>query len=105
MARALFGVTMRTTTDFPVFPVVSSKTSLNLFGDLKKRVGRCAKACARMRRVAYVIALALMCFPPAWAQNAPPQEQNASLFGLPSRQHLFGDWGGERTALEEKGLT
>ena len=66
---------------------------------------RCAKACARMRRVAFVFALALMCFPPARAQNAPSQEQNASLFGLPSRQHLLGDWGGERTALAEKGLT
>jgi len=63
------------------------------------------KACARMRRVAFVFALALICFPQAWAQNTPSQEQNASLFGLPSRQHLFGDWGGERTALAEKGLT
>jgi carbohydrate-selective porin OprB len=58
-----------------------------------------------MRRVAFVIALELICFPPAWAQNAPSQDQNASLFGLPARQHLFGDWGGERTALAEKGLT
>ena len=58
-----------------------------------------------MRRVVFVFALAVMCFPPAWAQNASSQDQNASLFGLPSRQHLFGDWGGERTALAEKGLT
>jgi len=58
-----------------------------------------------MRRVAFVFALALVCFPPARAQNAASQDQNDSLFGLPSRQHLFGDWGGERTALAEKGLT
>ena len=52
-----------------------------------------------------MFALALICFPAAWAQNAPSQDQNASLFGLPDRQHLLGDWGGERTALAEKGLT
>src|ERR1700758_945076 len=101
MASALFGVTMRNTADCPVFSVVSSKTSLSLFGVSRKCMRRCAKACARMRRVAFVFALALMCFPPARAQNAPSQEQNASLFGLPSRQHLLGDWGGERTALAE----
>src|SRR5258708_22146856 len=105
MASALFGATMRNTTDFPVFPVVSSKKSLALFGDSKRCARRCAKTWAGMRRVACVFGLALMCFPAAWAQNASAQDQNDSLFGLPSRQHLFGDWGGERTALAEKGLT
>src|SRR6267154_3222730 len=105
MASALFGVTMRTTTDRPVFSVVSSKKSLTLFGDSKRCARRCAKAWAGMRRVAFVFALALVCFPAARAQNAASQDQNDSLFGLPSRQHLFGDWGGERTALAEKGLT
>ena len=96
---------MQNTTDFPVFSVVSSKKSLTLFGDSKRCARRCAKAWAGMRRVAFVFALALVCFPPARAQNAASQDQNDSLFGLPSRQHLFGDWGGERTALAEKGLT
>src|SRR5258708_35686702 len=105
MASALFGVTMRTTTDLLVFSVVSSKKSLTLFGDSQTCARRCAKAWAGMRRVAFVFALALGCFPAAWAQNASAQDQNDSLFGLPSRQHLLGDWGGERTALAAKGLT
>ena len=41
---------------------------------------------------------------PARAQNASESEHKDTLFGLPSRQHLFGDWGGERTALAEKGI-
>jgi carbohydrate-selective porin OprB len=58
----------------------------------------------QMRRVSSTLLLALIFFAPAWAQNTPPQDQSASLFGFPSRQHLFGDWGGERTALAEKGI-
>jgi len=65
----------------------------------------CAALCARSRKVAAAILLSLICFAPAWAQDSSAQNRNASLFGLPSRQYLFGDWGGERTALAEKGIT
>jgi len=41
---------------------------------------------------------------PAGAQNANQPEHQDALLGLPSRQHLFGDWGGEQTALAEKGI-
>ena len=59
----------------------------------------------RARKLSFTLSAALVFLAPARAQNASGQDQNASLFGLPSRQHLFGDWGGERAALAEKRLT
>lgn|SRR5215469_7730668 len=35
--------------------------------------------------------------------NTAPDAGNPS-FDIPSRQYLFGNWGGKRTALEEKGI-
>jgi len=105
MASALLGVTMRHTTDFSSVPAVFNKTSLKLFGASRKLLRRYAEVYARTRRASLTLLAALIFLTPAWAQNASAQDKNDSLFGLPSRQHLFGDWGGERTALAEKGLT
>jgi carbohydrate-selective porin OprB len=51
------------------------------------------------------LALPLIVGPPVWAQNALPAEPSAASSGLLSRQYLFGDWGGERSALAEKGIS
>jgi porin len=46
---------------------------------------------------------------PVWAQDAPtldPDSRPDTPFVQPSSRHyLFGDWGGERSALAEKGIT
>ncbi|HET6930219.1 MAG TPA: carbohydrate porin [Candidatus Acidoferrum sp.] len=57
------------------------------------------------RRVLLTLLLAAFVFALAFVRTGSAQEQSVSLFGLPERQHLLGDWGGERTALAEKGLT
>ena len=90
---------------FPAFLQNSNRTSTNPAGTLKKRLRLCTEVCGQTRRALLTLLAALIVLAPAWAQNAPSQEKSDSLFGLPSRQHLLGDWGGERTALAEKGLT
>jgi len=96
---------MRQTTDLSSVPAVFSKTSKSPYRTSGKLLGRCAEVYARARRALLTLLATLTFLAPAWAQNVSSQEQNASLIGLPSRQYLFGDWGGERTALAEKGLT
>lgn len=41
---------------------------------------------------------------PAWAQNALPSADPPPSPSITTRQYLFGDWGGTRSALEEKGI-
>ena len=96
---------MRHTTDFSGIPAGFKKTSLSLWGASRKLLRSCAEVCARPRSVSFALLTALTFLMTALAQNVSAQDQSVSLFGLPSRQHLFGEWGGERTALAEKGLT
>src|SRR5258705_13995611 len=90
--------------------IMQHKTNLTistvtlLFTASKLSLHNCAALCARLRKVAAAILLSLICFAPVWAQDSSGQDRNASLFGLPSGQYLFRDWGGERTALAEKGI-
>lgn len=37
--------------------------------------------------------------------NAVTPDVSNTLFEIPSRQYLFGDWGGKRSKLAEKGVT
>jgi hypothetical protein len=46
-----------------------------------------------------------MLFPPVWAQNSVAPESVSPSSEIKSRQYLLGDWGGERSALAEKGIT
>jgi len=49
--------------------------------------------------------LALILAAPLLAQtNALAPDDGTALFEMRPRQYLFGDWGGRRTALEEKGI-
>jgi len=104
-ASALLGVTMRHQTILCGFTVAFTRTTILFFDAPFTGFRRRVEFCALRRRVPFALLLALIFFAPAWAQDPPVKDQNASLFGLPSRQHLFGDWNGERTALAEKGIT
>ena len=59
------------------------------------------------RNLRYLLSLilALMLVAPSWAQNATAPDPSAPFSDFKSRQYLFGDWGGERPALAEKGIT
>jgi porin len=92
-------------TEFRCFPVTFTDTTKRFLAAPFTRLRHRAKCHAEMRRVLFAILLALLFFAPVWAQDPPTKDQNVALFGLPLRQHLFGDWGGERTALAEKGIT
>jgi carbohydrate-selective porin OprB len=49
--------------------------------------------------------LTLILVGPLLAQtNSPASDDGGALFEMRPRQYLFGDWGGKRTALEEKGV-
>jgi porin len=65
----------------------------------------CARFWAEKRRGFLPLILLLMSVVPAFAQTDPPASAlGASIFDTRPRQYLFGDWGGKRTALEEKGI-
>jgi porin len=51
-----------------------------------------------------IVVVAFLWAVPTLAQNAPPADPPAQSTSFYSRQYLFGDWGGERTALAEKGV-
>src|ERR1700739_4355378 len=57
------------------------------------------------RRHLLGLILALMLIAPAWAQNATAPDPSTPFSDFKSRQYLLGDWGGERPALAEKGIT
>jgi len=76
-----------------------------------------------MRRVAIYLSGILFLFTlPAWSQEvtaatevasppttstgvASPPQAGAAILEIPSRQYFFGDWGGKRTSLAEKGIS
>jgi porin len=76
---------------------------------------RLAKFGAQRQHILLCFILLLLLGTSAQAQNAQPSEDNASTPSLSpellsrhellSRPYLLGDWGGERSALAEKGIT
>jgi porin len=65
----------------------------------------CRKFWAQQRNIPLCLILLLLLGAPAEAQNALPSDASTSSPELSSRQYLFGGWGGERSALAEKGIT
>lgn len=62
----------------------------------------------RFPRADHLVALVLLiiCAVPLVAQtNAAASDGGSTLFEVPSRQYLLGDWGGKRSKLAEKGVT
>ena len=64
---------------------------------------RGALPCLKRLTFTFALALSLASIGPASAQNGVPGDPPPSA-GLLSRNYLLGDWGGERTALAEKGI-
>src|SRR5258706_1003950 len=66
----------------------------------------CPKFWAQQRNIVLCCIVSLMLGAAAAAQNALPSNPrpNGSFADFASRQYLFGDWGGERSALAEKGI-
>ena len=53
----------------------------------------------------FALALSLASTAPTWAQTAVPGDTPAPSGELLSRKYMLGDWGRQRSALEEKGVT
>jgi porin len=73
--------------------------------DTMTHLRTCAHGCTQKRRHLLSLILALMLITPAWAQNATAPDPSTPFSDFKSRQYLLGDWGGERPALAEKGIT
>jgi porin len=65
----------------------------------------CSEFWAQTRNILLCFILLLMLGASAEAQSALPSDSGTPSPELSSRQYLFGDWGGERSALAEKGIT
>ena len=63
-------------------------------------------ACAhRTMLLSTLMLLAMFAVPVVAQSNAATPNVGSTLFESPSRQYLFGDWGGKRSKLAEKGIT
>src|SRR5260370_5090153 len=65
----------------------------------------CSKFSAQTQSILLCFILLLMVGASAEAQSALPSDASTPSLELSSRKYLFGDWGGERSALAEKGVT
>jgi carbohydrate-selective porin OprB len=79
-------------------------TVINCFINTTSLVQSCPKFWAQQRNILWLLILPLLLGASAQAQNAPASSPSPSA-EFSSRQYLFGDWGGERSALAEKGIT
>jgi len=64
-----------------------------------------AKFWAQTQNIVLSFILLLMLGASAEAQSELPSDASTPSPELSSRRYLFGDWGGERSALAEKGIT
>ena len=74
-------------------------------GDVLKQFWRTVYLYLRRPAVLLSFVLAVISVSRLLAQtNSPASDGGGVLFEMRPRQYLFGDWGGKRTALEEKGV-
>ena len=59
---------------------------------------------ARSKPLLGLVLLVIFAVPLMAQTNTTAPDAGNSLFDMASRQYLFGDWGGKRTVLEEKGI-
>lgn len=65
-----------------------------------------ARVWTRKSRELWALVLPVLLIGPMWAQLALPAfDSNIASPNLKNRQYLFGDWGGKRTSLAERGVT
>ncbi len=60
---------------------------------------------ACLRLLSGLVLLVMFAVPLVAQTNAATPDVGNALFEIPSRQYLFGDWGGERSKLAEKGIS
>jgi porin len=71
----------------------------------RRALRRCGGFFGEKRRGFSTLICLLMLVVPGLAQmDAPAPDGGSSFFDTRPRQYLFGDWGGKRTALEERGV-
>ena len=80
------------------------RAAISRCNDAMAFVHFCRKFCAQAQSILLCFILALMLDASAEAQSALPSDASTPSLELSSRKYLFGDWGGERSALEEKGV-
>jgi carbohydrate-selective porin OprB len=69
------------------------------------RVHRRPSVClARLRLLSGLVLLVMFAVPLIAQTNAAAPDVANTLFEIPSQQYLFGDWGGKRSKLAEKGV-
>jgi hypothetical protein len=74
--------------------------------DVMRRVrGRLGVCLQRSRHFSSLVFLVILAVPLLAQTNAAVPDPDSTLFEIPSRQYLFGDWGGKRSKLAEKGVT
>jgi porin len=74
--------------------------------DVKTCLQRCVEISTPTQKYPFLLLLLPLLVVPASAQmNVPVPDPPGLSFEIPTRQYLLGDWGGERSALAEKGIT
>ena len=69
---------------------------------VRYRLGLCLQ---HSSHVASLVLLVILAVPLLARTNAAVPDPGSTLFEIPSRQYLFGDRGGKRSKLAEKGVT
>ena len=67
-----------------------------------RRLGVCL---AWLKLLSCLVLLGIFAVPLVAQTNAATPDLGSTLFEIPSRQYLFGDWGGKRSKLAEKGVS
>lgn len=79
---------------------------LELFIRISALLRYCGEFLTQKRRYCRALVLPLILVAPVCAQSrAPTDKLSDPSSGVWSRKYFFGDWGGERTALAEEGVT
>jgi carbohydrate-selective porin OprB len=87
---------------FRDFSVRASDTSRH---DAMCCVHRLNVCLAWLKLLSGLVLLVILAVPLVAQTNAATPDVGNTLFEIPSRQYLFGDWGGKRSKLAEKGVT
>ena len=98
-------VAMHVDSAFRKLSLPSTNTSATCGNDVCPDIQRRAGGWTQQQRCLWCVVLLLILIAPAWAQiRLPAEDLDPPPFDGQSGNYLLGDWGGERTALAEKGI-